>query len=41
VDATAWTVDYRVLPFVSKPGAPIETASSWRVTHGRPGIQQL
>ena len=29
---------YRTVPFVSKPDAPIETASSWRVEFGRPGI---
>jgi alkaline phosphatase D len=32
---------YRTVPFVSKPGAPIQTASSWRVELGRPGITQL
>jgi hypothetical protein len=26
------------VPFVSKPDAPIETAASWRVEHGKPGI---
>jgi len=34
----AWTVDHRNVPFVSKPDAPIETAASWRVEHGKPGI---
>ena len=38
VDATAWHADYRSVPFVDKPGAPITTASRWRVEHGRPGI---
>jgi alkaline phosphatase D len=33
--------DYRTVPFVTKPGAPIQTASSWRVEHGRPGIAQV
>jgi alkaline phosphatase D len=32
---------YRTVPFVTKPGAPIQTASSWRVEHGRPGIDPL
>jgi alkaline phosphatase D len=41
VDETAWTTDYRTVPYVSKPGAPIETASKWRVEHGRPGIIKL
>ena len=35
-----WRADYRVVPFVSRPGAPIETASSWRLVHGRPGLEQ-
>ncbi len=35
-----WTADYRIVPYVSRPGAPIETATSWRVQHGRPGIEQ-
>lgn len=39
VDRTRWTADYRVLPFVSKPGADISTASRWFVAHGRSGIQ--
>lgn len=38
IDETAWSVDYRSVPFVEKPGAPIVTASSWRVEHGKPGI---
>lgn len=38
VDATTWKAEYRSVPFVEKPDAPIATASSWRVEHGRPGI---
>ncbi len=38
VDGDAWRTDYRTVPFVSRPGAPVVTASSWRVTRGRPGI---
>jgi alkaline phosphatase D len=32
---------FRTVPFVTKPGAPIETASSWRVQLGRPGIDKI
>ena len=32
---------YRVVPFVTKPGAPVQTASSWRVQAGRPQIDRL
>jgi alkaline phosphatase D len=38
IDEKAWAVDYRSVPFVQKPGAPIGTASSWRVEHGKAGI---
>jgi alkaline phosphatase D len=40
VTPDAWTTDYRIVPYVTRPGAPIETASSWRLTHGRPGLDQ-
>lgn len=40
INENEWTVDYRVVPFVSKPDAPIETASRWTLAHGRPGIQK-
>lgn len=32
--------DYRVVPFVTKPGAPIRTHSSWVVENGRRGVQK-
>jgi alkaline phosphatase D len=32
---------YRTVPFVTKPGAPIHTASSWRVELGRSGIDRI
>lgn len=41
VTADGWKADYRVVPFVSRPGAPIETASQWQLTHGKPGIQKV
>jgi alkaline phosphatase D len=37
----AWTTEYRVVPFVSRPGAPVETPSRWRLAHGRPGLLRL
>ncbi len=36
-----WRADYRIVPFVTRPGAPVETASSWRVQHGRTAIDRL
>lgn len=38
VDEQAWTTEYRSVPYVQKPGAPISTATSWRVEHGKAGI---
>jgi alkaline phosphatase D len=32
-----WRSDYRVVPYVDKPGAPIRTAASFAVTHGQSG----
>jgi alkaline phosphatase D len=32
-----WTTDYRVLPYVDRPGAPIATRASFVVEAGRPG----
>ena len=41
VDAKEWTADYKTVAFVSKPGAPLDTPTKWRVEYGRPGIQKL
>ena len=41
VDANACTAEYRSVPFVSKPDAPIQTSSRWRVTRGRAGIEAI
>ncbi len=32
--------DYRVVPFVTKPGAPVHTHSSWVVENNRRGVQK-
>jgi alkaline phosphatase D len=40
VEPEAWTAEYRIVPFVSRPGAPVETASRWRLTRGRAGIER-
>ena len=41
VSPEEWRADYRVLPYVTRPGAPIQTATSWRVRHGVPGIEPV
>ena len=38
VTETDWIAEYRSVPFVLKPGAPVNTASAWKLEHGRPGI---
>ena len=35
-----WQTDYRVVPFVSRPGASVETRASMVVENGRPGINR-
>ena len=35
-----WLTDYRVVPFVSKPDAPISTRASFVVENGRPGAKK-
>ncbi|WP_093150343.1 alkaline phosphatase D family protein [Saccharopolyspora antimicrobica] len=32
--------DYRVLPYVSKPGAPVETLASFVIEDGKPGLNK-
>jgi alkaline phosphatase D len=41
VDADSWTTEFRTVAYVTRPDAPLETATRWRVTRGRPGIAQL
>ncbi|WP_347552844.1 alkaline phosphatase [Pseudalkalibacillus hwajinpoensis] len=33
-----WTADYRVVPFVSQPGAPIETRATFEIRDQSPGL---
>jgi alkaline phosphatase D len=40
VDAKTWRSDYRIVPFVSRPGAPLQTRISFVVEQGRPGAQK-
>jgi alkaline phosphatase D len=34
-----WRTDYRVMPYVTAPGAPISTHASFVVESGRPGVR--
>lgn len=40
VTAQDWIAEYRSVPFVTKQGATVKTASAWRVEHGKPGIKR-
>ena len=40
VTPDTWRTSFRTVPFVSRPDAPIETASRWRLTRGRPGMER-
>jgi alkaline phosphatase D len=37
----AFHCDFRVVPFVDKPGAPVQTAAQFMVEAGRPGVQKV
>ncbi|MET7999588.1 alkaline phosphatase D family protein [Nonomuraea glycinis] len=34
-----WSTDFRVLPYVDRPGAPASTRATYVVENGRPGVQ--
>jgi alkaline phosphatase D len=40
VTGDEWRAAYRTVPYVTRPGAPVETASEWLVRRGRPGIEK-
>ena len=40
VDRDSWRAEFRTVEYVSRPHAPLTTASAWRVTHGRPGVER-
>lgn len=35
-----WRTEFRTVPYVTRPDAPVETATRWRLTRGRPGIER-
>ncbi len=36
-----WRADYRTVEYVSRPGAPLLTPTSWRCLNGRPGVERV
>ena len=41
VDRDEWRTEYKVVPYVSRPGAPIGTRASFVVQADRPGVDQV
>ncbi len=39
VDRSRWRADFRVVPYVKRPGAPVSTRQSFVIEAGRPGLQ--
>jgi alkaline phosphatase D len=40
VTPDGWETIYRAVPYVTRPGAPVATASRWRLVRGRAGMEQ-
>lgn len=40
VTADTWRTEFKTVPFVSRPDAPIESASKWRLTRGKAGVEK-
>lgn len=40
VTPTEWTAEFRTVPYVSRPDAPLETPTRWRVVNGRVGVER-
>ena len=38
--AETWRADYRTIPFVTRPGAPVQSRASFVVESGRPGLNR-
>jgi alkaline phosphatase D len=36
-----WRATYRVVPFVSREGAPVQTAAEFVTRHGKPGVEKV
>lgn len=39
VNRREWKTDFRVVPYVKRPGAPVTTRQSFVIEAGRPGLQ--
>jgi alkaline phosphatase D len=34
-------IDYRAVPYIDRPGAPVSTVASYVVEAGNPGLQEI
>jgi alkaline phosphatase D len=41
VDRAQWRADFRTVPYVKRPGAPVGTDRSFVIEAGRPGLQEV
>lgn len=41
ITPSTWQADYRVVPYVTRPDAPVHTAASFIVENGRPGAERV
>ncbi|KPJ76147.1 MAG: hypothetical protein AMS19_13345 [Gemmatimonas sp. SG8_23] len=41
VSSAEWVTQYRTVPFVTRPEAPIQDAARWRCEAGRPGVERI
>ncbi|MEX2449501.1 MAG: alkaline phosphatase D family protein [Rhodospirillales bacterium] len=41
VTPDSWRADFRVMEYISRPGAPVRTRASFMVEAGRPGLKKL
>jgi alkaline phosphatase D len=40
VTRDAWRTDYRLVPYVTRPDAPVATAASFGLAHGRAVVER-
>lgn len=40
VTTTEWTADFRIVDYVSRPGAPVSTVATFVIEDGQPGAVQ-
>ncbi len=41
ISEATWRTDFRVVPYVTRPGAPVETAASFLLEAGRPELHRI